>query len=125
MMMFAKIRDVFWGPPMEIDPRLGLVPARVRLRANRWIPRVGGWLARMRAPAAAVAVGRTILVHPEVRLTRELLVHELVHVRQWEEDRLFPLRYALEHVRYGYWNNRYEQEARAAELNSDYIPLDL
>jgi len=45
-----------------------------------------------------------------------LLRHELAHVRQWRrEPVLFPVLYALEHLRHGYRNNRYEVEARSAE----------
>lgn len=121
-----RCRAQVLGEPLEVDPRwsVGLLPARVCLRANRWIPQVGGWLAGTRGPAAAVTLGHTIFVHPRITMTRQLLVHELVHVRQWEADALFPLRYALEWVRRGYWNNRYEQEARAAEIDSDIISLD-
>jgi hypothetical protein len=66
----------------------------------------------MRGPAAAVTLGRTIIVHPEVELSPRLLVHELTHVRQWEEDPLFPVKYALQSLRHGYLQNRYEVEAR-------------
>jgi hypothetical protein len=122
----APFVDRLLGTPLEVDPRwsVGLLPARVGLRLNAWIPQIGGWLAGTRGPAAAVTLGHTIFVHPRITLTRQLLVHELVHVRQWEADGLFPLRYALEWVRRGYWNNRYEQEARAAEIDSDIISLD-
>ncbi|MBV9774080.1 MAG: DUF4157 domain-containing protein [Gemmatimonadetes bacterium] len=95
-------------------PRESL-PGRVTLREGRLIPAIGGVLGRMKGPAAAVTLGRTIIVHPEVSLSRDLLVHELTHVRQWESDRLFPVRYTLESIRRGYWNNRYELEARDAE----------
>jgi hypothetical protein len=92
------------------------VPEEVVLRAGRWIPRVGGWLAGQRHPAAAVTLGRTIVVHPDVELTPGLLRHELVHVRQWAQRPLaFPLHYAWLHVRHGYRANPYEIEARAAE----------
>lgn len=101
------------APPADIPPEA--VPGRVTFREGRLIPAIGGVLGRMKGPAAAVTLGRTIIVHPEVRLSHRLLVHELTHVRQWEEDRLFPVRYALESLRRGYRNNRYELEAREAE----------
>ena len=101
------------APPPDIPP--DAVPDGVRLREGRLIPAIGGVLGRMKGPAAAVTLGRTIIVHPEARLSRRLLVHELTHVRQWEEDRLFPVRYALESLRRGYRDNRYELEAREAE----------
>ena len=43
----------------------------------------------------------------------ELLLHEYFHVlRQWRTGRLTRWRYLLESARRGYWENRYEREAR-------------
>jgi Domain of unknown function (DUF4157) len=43
-----------------------------------------------------------------------LMLHELCHVlRQWEPGHLTIMRYCLECLRHGYWNNRFEVEARA------------
>jgi hypothetical protein len=43
----------------------------------------------------------------------ELLVHEYFHVlRQWRTAHLTRWRYVVESARRGYWNNRYEREAR-------------
>jgi hypothetical protein len=70
----------------------------------------------MGSPAAAVTLGRTIVVHPSARLTGPLLRHELAHVRQWRRHPLtFPLQYVWNHVRYGYRDNPFEIEAREAE----------
>lgn len=92
------------------------LPPGVAVRAGTWIPRLGGFLARMGRPAAAVTLGRTIVVHPDAELTPRLLRHELTHVRQWQRDRLgFAFRYAWYHLRYGYRHNPYEVEARRAE----------
>lgn len=92
------------------------VPAGVVIRAGRWVPRLGGWLAGSPRPAAAVTLGRTIVVHPDAELTPRLLRHELAHVRQWRRRPIaFPLLYAWRHVRHGYRDNPYEIEARAAE----------
>ena len=42
-----------------------------------------------------------------------LLLHEYCHVvRQWRPGRLTLGRYLLECCRHGYWNNRFEVEAR-------------
>ena len=100
------------APPGGIPD--GLIPEGVVLREGSIVPRIGGLLARMGAPAAAVTLGRTIVVSPGARLSRELLVHELTHVRQWRADPLFPVRYTLATLRHGYTNNPYEVEARQA-----------
>jgi hypothetical protein len=115
--MLSHMADLVLGPRMDAPPELppALVPAGVVLRQGRLLPALGGFFARMRGPAAAVTLGRTIVVHPGVLLTRRLLVHELAHVRQWDEDLLFPLRYAIESLRHGYTENRYERQAREAE----------
>lgn len=43
-----------------------------------------------------------------------LMLHEYCHVlRQWETGDLTILRYGLECLRNGYWNNRFEVAARA------------
>jgi hypothetical protein len=43
----------------------------------------------------------------------ELLLHEYFHVlRQWRTGHLTRWRYVVESSRCGYWNNRYEREAR-------------
>jgi hypothetical protein len=125
MSLIAALLDRVLGPAVE--PPAGIdaveVPEGVTLRAGRLIPAIGGLLARMGGPAAAVTLRRTIVVHPEVRLTQRLLAHELAHVRQWEADALFPLRYTLETVRQGYLGNRYERQAREAEASADANPL--
>jgi hypothetical protein len=91
-------------------------PAGVVVRRGRWITALGGLLAGHSRAAAAVTLGRTIVLHPDVPLTPRLLRHELAHVRQWQRRRLtFPLHYAWLHLRHGYRANPYEIEARAAE----------
>jgi hypothetical protein len=43
----------------------------------------------------------------------ELLLHEYYHVLcQWRTGYLTRWRYVMESIRCGYWQNRYEQEAR-------------
>lgn len=102
----------------ELD-RTPNVPRDVVIRAGRLIPEIGGRLSGLAGRAAAVTLGRTIIVHPDVHLTERLLRHELAHVRQWQRARLtFPLRYLWQHLRYGYRDNPYEVEARAAERGS-------
>jgi hypothetical protein len=104
-------------PPAGI--REDLIPEGVVLREGGLVPRIGGLLARMGAPAAAVTLGKTIVVHPGAALTPRLLAHELTHVRQWRADFLFPIRYTLATLRHGYVNNPYEIEARLAAASTE------
>ena len=56
----------------------------------------------------------------------ELLLHEYFHVlRQWGTGHLTRWRYVVESARCGYWNNRYEREARefAAGAVEQYVSM--
>jgi hypothetical protein len=102
----------------EVTPVAG-APRNVTIRAGRLVPAIGGRLSGFAGHAAAVTLGRTIIVHPDVPLTDRLLRHELAHVRQWERAPLtFPLRYMWQHLKHGYRDNPYEVEARAAETDT-------
>lgn len=99
--------------------RVAGTPQDVVIRAGRLVPLIGGRLSGMSRHAAAVTIGRMIIVHPDVPLTDRLLRHELAHVRQWQRAPItFPLRYAWQHLKHGYRDNPYEVEARAAEYES-------
>lgn len=101
------------GEPVPVDEPL---PPGVRVLRSRLVARLGGLLAGMGRPAAGVTLGRTILLHPEIRPTTRLLRHELAHVSQWERHPVtFPFRYIGAHIRHGYGGNPFEVEARAAE----------
>lgn len=92
------------------------LPPGVSLRSGRLVPVLGGALSGMRRPAAAVTLGRTIIVHPGVEPTARLVRHELAHVRQWQRNPLrFPVQYVWNHIRHGYHANPFEVEAREAE----------
>ncbi|CAN5690679.1 hypothetical protein BH23GEM6_BH23GEM6_05630 [soil metagenome] len=116
----AAIR--FLGRPLPLPRGLPpqTLPNGVRLVSGSVIPRLGGFFARMAGPAAAVTLGRFIVVHPDIRLSPRLLAHELEHVRQWQSDSLFPLRYALATLRHGYDQNPYEIAARTAETSLNH-----
>ena len=120
MSLLARATGLLLGRPITLPRDLpeSLIPPGVVLREGRLVPWIGGLLGKMPASAAAVTLGRTIVVDPGTRLTKQLLVHELTHVRQWREDPLFPIRYTLASLRHGYWNNPYEVEARRAAAAS-------
>jgi hypothetical protein len=120
MSLLAVLRARVLGEPMPLPPEFSGadLPAGVRVVRGGLIPRLGGFFAGMGTAASAVTLGSTIVVHPRARLTTSLLTHELEHVRQWREDRLFPLRYTLATLRHGYHDNPYEVAARSAALAS-------
>jgi hypothetical protein len=86
--------------------------AVVRLRRGGLPPRVAGWFLG-HATVAAITLRRTIFFAPSTQLDAPLLLHELRHVEQFLERRMFPLRYIWESLRRGYHRNRYEVDARA------------
>lgn len=61
----------------------------------------------------------TVYVLPGYEHNARLLRHEAEHLKQLERDGrlLFSIKYLWWLARYGYWNNPYEVEARAAEHN--------
>lgn len=86
--------------------------ARARWRRGGLPVYVAGWCLGQRS-AAAITLWNTVFLSPAVRLAPELLLHELRHVEQFAASRTFPLRYLWESVRRGYFDNRYEADARA------------
>lgn len=86
--------------------------ARVRWRRGGLPVRVGGWCLG-RSTVSAITLWRTIWMAPGVSPTAALLLHELRHVEQFEETRLFPILYLWESLTRGYLRNRFEVEARA------------
>lgn len=74
-------------------------------------------LARLHGRAVATTRARAIYLRGSARdffANPWLLLHEYCHVvRQWQPGTLSVPRYLLECARRGYWNNRFEVEARA------------
>jgi hypothetical protein len=124
--VYDVLSAVLLGRKMDAPAAVrGGVPPDVVVRSGRVVPWLGGLFARMQGSAAAVTLGRTIVVHPDVELTPSLLAHELAHVRQWQRDPLFPIRYSLATLRHGYHHNPYEVEAReAAATTRDENPVE-
>ena len=73
------------------------------------------WYAQAWAKWGGMACFSIVLIstaNPHVKLLR----HELQHVRQWFRwGTLFAVLYGFYHLRYGYWLNPFEVEAREAE----------
>lgn len=112
----ARIADRVLGPRVPDAELPHPVPPGVVIRRNRLIPAIGGvFMGGGRAPAGAVTLGRTILFNADRPITPDLIVHELVHVRQWKNDPLFALKYCGQWLRHGYRKNPYEVEAYARQ----------
>jgi hypothetical protein len=74
------------------------------------------WFARLHGNARATTRRNTIYLRgslDEFFDDPELLLHEYYHVlRQWNRGRMSTWDYLREWRRRGYWNNRYERQAR-------------
>ena len=81
------------------------------------------WFVRLHGRAVATTRRRRIYLRgsgADFFANPWLMLHEYCHViRQWEPRSLTVRGYLLECLRHGYWNNRFEIEARAfADLNA-------
>lgn len=113
--MFRLLADLLLGARFELPATLlQQYPelARARWRRGGLALRVGGWCLGRRT-VSGITLWRTIALAPGVALDPALLLHELRHVRQFEEDPAFPLRYLWRSLRHGYLDNPYEADARA------------
>ncbi|MBZ5858634.1 eCIS core domain-containing protein [Flavihumibacter profundi] len=76
---------------------------------------------RLKSEKMAMVLGKTIHLHntsfQELLSNRRWLRHELAHVQQFRQLGffLFLWKYTIESFRHGYFHNRFEIEARAAE----------
>lgn len=83
------------------------------------------WIARLhRGMVATTRPGRIYLRGAGEDFARDaaLLLHEYYHVvRQWRPGMLSRSRYVADSLRHGYWNNRFEIDAR--EFTARALPL--
>lgn len=92
---------------------------RVRIKENSWIAKVAAF--KLKSNRVALTLGQTIHLHNTTRSEflkdTEWVCHELKHVEQFRHYGLivFTFRYVAESMRKGYFNNRWEVEARQAE----------
>lgn len=95
-----------------------------RIRENSWMARFAA--RRMKAHQLAMVWGTTIHLHntsmEEFLSDQRWLRHELKHIEQFRQHGFLPflLKYTWECIRKGYYNNRFEVEARAAETPGVY-----
>lgn len=105
---------------MEHKPRIKII-----ISDNAWQAKIASHF--LKSDNAAIVFGNNIYLwgaskHDFLKNKRWLL-HELQHVLQYKRDGFsgFIRRYLLNHIKYGYHDNPYEVEARAAEQNEDLL----
>ena len=94
----------------------------VRIKENSWLAKLAA--AKLKADQVAIVFGNTIYLHntsrAELLNDKEWLCHELKHAEQYRQHGFagFLIRYLIEWIRNGYYNNRFEKEARENEKKS-------
>lgn len=89
------------------------------IKERSFIARIAAW--KLDASKVAIVLGKTIHLYnaskEELMADQRWLSHELVHVRQFQQNGYFSfiLKYLFESLKKGYQNNKYEIEARAEE----------
>ena len=92
---------------------------RVRLKEDSWIAKLAA--RKLRSNKVAITIGSTIYLHrcskQDFLKNRSWACHEVKHVIQFRQYGLlnFTIMYLWESLKKGYYNNKWEVAARAAE----------
>ena len=102
-----------------LERLLGSSVAHVRVIEHSWFARLHGGAVATTRPGRIYLRGAAAAFFANPWL----MLHEYCHViRQWQPGTLTAARYLLECLRRGYWNNRFEVEARAfADANLAHL----
>ena len=102
-----------------LERLLGPDVARVRVIEHSWFARLHGGAVATTRPGRIYLRGAAAAFFANPWL----MLHEYCHViGQWQPGTLTAARYLLECLRRGYWNNRFEVEARAfADANLAHL----
>lgn len=92
---------------------------QLRIKENSWQAKIAA--KKLGADDVALVLGKTIHLHNTTRETflknEKWVKHEICHLQQFEQHGYFGfiLKYLWEYFRNGYYNNKFEIEARKAE----------
>ncbi|MBL7725607.1 MAG: DUF4157 domain-containing protein [Chitinophagaceae bacterium] len=98
---------------------------QVRIKENSWVAKIAA--AKMEACKVAIVFGSTIHLHNTSKENflsdKDWLCHELKHVQQYQQHGFvgFIAKYLFEWMKKGYYNNRFEVEARKSEKQTSLI----
>jgi hypothetical protein len=88
------------------------------IKENSWIAKLAA--IKLRSNRVAIVIGKTIHLHnttkQEFLKDEKWVKHELCHVKQFQQNGYlrFIAKYLWESIKHGYFNNKYEVEAREA-----------
>ena len=98
-----------------------MIKVDYRIKENSWIARMAA--RKLSAKRVAIVIGNTIHLHnaskEEFLSNPRWVKHELCHIEQFKRYGFFrfAMMYLWESMRKGYYKNKYEVEAREAELD--------
>jgi hypothetical protein len=89
------------------------------IKENSWIAKLAA--KKLRSENVAIVIGKTIHLHHVSKenflKNKKWVMHEMCHINQFKKYGFFNFifKYLWESLRHGYYNNKYETEARKAE----------
>ena len=89
------------------------------IKENSWIAKLAA--LKLHAPNVAIVIGKTIHLYNTSKQNflnnDKWLKHELCHIQQFKKNGFvfFIAKYLWQSIKHGYYNNKYEVEAREAE----------
>jgi hypothetical protein len=89
------------------------------IKENSWIAKLAA--KKLQSENVAIVIGKTIHLHHVSKENflkdKKWVKHEMCHINQFKKYGFlnFILKYLWESYRHGYYNNKYEVEARKAE----------
>lgn len=102
-----------------------LMNMKVRIKENSPVAKIAA--AKMKADKLAIVFGNTIHLHNATREEfledKQWVCHELKHVEQYQQNGFagFIAKYLFHWAKNGYYNNKFEVEARASERDESLI----
>lgn len=98
---------------------------QVRIKENSWLAMLAA--KQLRTKSVAVVFGTTIYLwqtkKEDFLKNTRWVKHEIAHVHQYKKIGFIPflMLYLFEAVKHGYYNNRFEREARQRENDSQIL----
>jgi hypothetical protein len=92
---------------------------KYKIKENSWLAAIAA--RKLKTQNVAMVLGNTIHLHNVTTKAfsedKSWLKHELCHVEQFKRHGffMFLIKYLYESIKHGYYNNKFEEEARAAE----------
>ncbi len=89
------------------------------IKEKSWIAKLAA--KKLRSQSVAIVIGKTIHLHHVSKENflkdKNWLNHEICHINQFKKHGyfIFILKYLMESIKHGYYNNKYEVEARESE----------